>query len=221
MPPSESTISKQHCFFNISDSAISIPKGGGCGSLSFDDGHLHHQLETDYASSAGFDSDVTLDESLNHSDPQRKRLAHHRGSNLTESAFRIVGKLLASIEYNETEKILHVLVHKACGLGGERRENPDISSFVKLYLIPGKKQKHKSTVIRGTKDPEFEEHFNFTHLSVDAFSGQKLKFKLYNSMVVRDEFLGEAVIFLGNIDTKEKEVYHLDLLKRKSKVIFL
>lgn len=200
-----------------------------CGSLSFDDpGHLQHQLEasmgSDYASSAGFDSDVPLEESLNNSSAhisfKRKRLGRRRGSNLTGSMeFRIVGKLIASIEYNETEKTLHVLVHKASGLGGDRRENPDISAFVKLYLIPNKKQKQKSSVIRGTKDPEFEEHFSFTNLSVNELSGQKLKFKLYNSMVVRDEFLGEAIIFLGSIDTKEKEVYHLDLLKKKSKVI--
>ena len=173
-------------------------------------------MGSDYASSAGFDSDVPLDESLNH---KRKRLGRHRGHLKGSMEFRIVGKLLASVEYNETKKTLHVLVHKASGLGGERRENPDISAFVKICLIPNKKQKQKSSVVRGTKDPEFEENFTFTNLSVDELSGQKLKFKLYNSMVVRDEFLGEANIFLGSIETKEKEVYHMDLLKKKSKVI--
>ena len=181
-------------------------------------------MGSDCASSAAFDSDVPLDESLNkssHISMKRKRLGRRRGSHLTGSMeFKIVGKLTASIEYSETERALNILIHKASGLGGDRKENPDISSFVKLFLIPNKKQKQKSSVIRGTKDPEFKEKFTFTNLPVDELSGQKLKLRLYNSMLVKDEFLGEANIFLGSINKEEKEVYHLHLLKKKSKVIF-
>lgn len=132
--------------------------------------------------------------------------------------YKVVGEVLVSVQYKKQEHLLQVWIHKASGLGGDRRENPDVSSFAKLYIFPPKKQKQKTSVIRGTKDPEFEESFHFVNLQEDMLSGQKLIFKLYNASRVKDELLGEANIFLGSINKEEKEVYHLDLLKKKSKV---
>lgn len=186
--------------------------------ISLDDAPMSADNLSEYGSDFG-GSSIALDESKSGSSNIRRRFAQTRNTNRSFE-YKIVGNLIVSVEYKESDNKLTLWIHRASGLGGDRREDPEISSFVRMYLIPGKKQKQESSVIRGAKDPHYEETFTFNNIIPSELSAQKLRFKVYNSpsFSVKNELLGEGNIFLSTLKSDDKEVFHLDLLKKKSKV---
>ena len=112
-------------------------------------------------------------------------------------------------------------IHRATNLGGDYRDQSEINSYIKLYLLPDKKQKQQTKVIRVTKDPCFEEMFSFAGLPLSELGRHKLSFKVLNSQLIKkDELLGESAIFLSSLKPNEKEVFNLDLVTKRSKVRF-
>lgn len=168
---------------------------------------------------SGFtESEINLEDSFN-SGTQKRRLGITRNSSIAakKSAYRKTGKIIFSTEYSEDQKTFRIHVQQAMNLA-PRREESDVCTFVRLYLEPGKKQKQQTRVIRGTKEPVYEEMFKFINLEMSEFGHYKLKFKVYNSAILKNELLGEATLFLSSLDTTMKETFSLDLLLRKSEV---
>lgn len=72
------------------------------------------------------------------------------------------GKVKMSMRYDSKKEALKVTVHEASGLpGGDLPDPPD--PYVKLYLLPerSKKSKKKSSAIKDTVNPVYEENFDY------------------------------------------------------------
>lgn len=164
---------------------------------------------------------INLDDSFNSGQLiTKRRLAVRRGSSSASNkpSYRKTGKIIFSTEYNEYQNILRIHVQQAVELA-QRHEESEMNTFVRLYLEPGKKQKQQTRVIRGNKEPVFEEMTKF-NVEKSEIGYHKVKLKVYNSckLSLKNELLGEANLFLSSLDTAMKETFSLDLLLRKSEV---
>jgi len=71
------------------------------------------------------------------------------------------GKIRLNLLYDDNREELKVFVHEAAGLpGGDQPDPPDPQ--VKVYLMPGKKKKKKSEVVKDSVEPRFNEEFDFS-----------------------------------------------------------
>jgi len=140
--------------------------------------------------------------------------------------YKLKGKLTVSTLFRAESKTLKVWIHNATGLGGERKEDPELysyvrelCSYVRVYLMHDKQQRQETTGARAATDPVFEEEFVFEEVHNDELGKYKLRFKMYNSIFSqKDELLGDANIFLSSLKRDQRETFTLDILKKKSKV---
>ena len=80
---------------------------------------------------------------------------------------------------------------------------------VHVVLLPAKKQRHKTSVQKGSV-PEFNETFRFSHLEPSELGTSALRFRLYalGGRMSRERMMGEKVVRLeglspegGDMDT--------------------
>lgn len=70
------------------------------------------------------------------------------------------GKIKLNLLYNQDKEELKVFIHEVSGLpGGDLPDPPDPQ--VKIYLMPGKKKKKKTDVVKDSVEPRFDEEFDF------------------------------------------------------------
>ena len=148
--------------------------------------------------------------------PAKKRLATRRGQE--KQRFTKVGKVCFNTQYYPDDRRLEVLILRAFDLG-KRKEHNYVNPFVRLYLLPGKRQKQHTRVQRRTKDPYFNDKRVFYELSESELVLNRLKLKVYSREAVKkNELLGEAEIALSSLNLTEKETYSLDLHMKKDEV---
>jgi len=90
-----------------------------------------------------------METSINTVDSLRKRAVGNQG------------KLRLNILYDEKKEELKVFVHEAANLPGSDLPDPP-DPYVKIYLMPGKKKKKKTAVIKDNGSPMFNEEFDFS-----------------------------------------------------------
>merc|ERR1712115_738421 len=84
------------------------------------------------------------------------------------------GRVRLNLLYDERREELKVFVHEAAGLpGGDLPDPPDPQ--VKVYLMPGKKKKKKTEVVKDCVDPKYNEEFDFD-IDFDKLPQHSLKF---------------------------------------------
>ena len=72
-----------------------------------------------------------------------------------------LGRVRLNILYDEKNEELKLFLHEAENLpGGDLPDPPD--PYCKIYLMPGKKKKKKTEVLKDTVNPEFNEEFDFS-----------------------------------------------------------
>ena len=71
------------------------------------------------------------------------------------------GKIRLNILYDENKEELKVFVHEAANLPGSDLPDPP-DPYVKVYLMPGKKKKKKTAVVKDDGSPMFNEEFDFS-----------------------------------------------------------
>lgn len=111
------------------------------------------------------------------------------------------GDLVLSLEYRaDTEKLL-VSVIAARDIPDKARSGMD-SWQVHMVLLPSKKQRHKTTVQKGSL-PHFNETFRFSRLDASEMQMSAIRFRLYAlraSRMSREKMMGEKVLRLGGMD---------------------
>ncbi|XP_033935913.1 LOW QUALITY PROTEIN: synaptotagmin-16, partial [Pseudochaenichthys georgianus] len=111
------------------------------------------------------------------------------------------GDLVLSLEYHaDTEKLL-VSVIAARDIPDKARSGMD-SWQVHMVLLPAKKQRHKTTVQKGSL-PHFNETFRFSRLDASEMQMSAIRFRLYAlgaSRMSREKMMGEKVLRLGGMD---------------------
>jgi len=108
------------------------------------------------------------------------------------------GKLRLNILYDDHKEELKVFLHEAANLPGSDLPDPP-DPYVKIYLMPGKKKKKKSKVVKDDGSPQFNEEFDF---SIDHQDVPKhyLKFSVVDKkgMFNKSPLLGSLEISLDN-----------------------
>lgn len=113
------------------------------------------------------------------------------------------GSLRLSVEYCSDNQRLRVRLISAEGLYPLSVDPKIINCSVSLSLVPGKVQKQRSTVIRKSRNPIFNEDFFFDSISEEDLSQRSLRFKVVNKMstLKRDYLLGNCDVPLSSIVT--------------------
>lgn len=148
----------------------------------------------------------------------KRRVAGRRGKE--KKRYVKTGKVCFSTQYFQEKKKLEIMVLRAFDLG-KRKEHNELSPFVRLYLLPGKRQKQHTRVKRRTKEPYFNEKRVFYDLSEEDMASNRLKLKVYSrETIAKNELLGETEIALSSLRLKEKDSFSLDLFLAKQQVCY-
>uniref|UniRef100_A0A8C5M2K3 C2 domain-containing protein n=1 Tax=Leptobrachium leishanense TaxID=445787 RepID=A0A8C5M2K3_9ANUR len=111
------------------------------------------------------------------------------------------GSLRLSTEYCPVAQRLRVRLITAEGLFLSNTDPKSINCFVTLSITPGKYQKQRSTIIRRSRNPIFNEDFFFENVSEDTLRCRFLKLKAINKTcgMKRDCVLGQSELPLISI----------------------
>ncbi|XP_029972173.1 synaptotagmin-16 isoform X2 [Salarias fasciatus] len=110
------------------------------------------------------------------------------------------GDLVLSLEYQPHAEKLQVSVVAARDVPDKARSGMD-SWQVHMVLLPAKKQRHKTSVQRGSL-PSFNETFRFSRLEPADLHVSAVRFRLYalGGRMSRERMMGEKVLRLGGLD---------------------
>ena len=118
-----------------------------------------------------------------------------------------LGTLYFTVEYDKHKTALVVTISRACDLPAK---DPNVGSsdpYVKLQLLPEKRHKVKTRVLRKTLNPVYDEIFTFYGLSYNQLPGITLHFVMLSfDRFSRDDIIGEVIYPLSGVDLSEQEV---------------
>ncbi|XP_064795089.1 synaptotagmin-4 [Oncorhynchus masou masou] len=118
-----------------------------------------------------------------------------------------LGTLHFSLEYNSEKKAFVVHIKEAHGLTPTDDQSLTSDPYIKLTLLPEKKHRVKTRVLRKTLDPVFDETFSFYGIPMVRMQELSLHFMVLSfDRFSRDEVIGEMLIPLAGIDLTEGRV---------------
>ncbi|XP_062439859.1 C2 calcium-dependent domain-containing protein 4C-like [Rhea pennata] len=111
------------------------------------------------------------------------------------------GKVRLSAEYCSENKRLRIRLISAEGLYDDCVEPKNINCCITFSLVPGKTQKQRSTVIKRSRNPIFNEDFFFDGIAEEELYNLSVRMKAMNKRcnMKRDYTLGERELSLMNI----------------------
>lgn len=112
------------------------------------------------------------------------------------------------------------LIQEAHGLTPTDDQSLTSDPYIKLTLLPEKKYRVKTRVLRKTLDPAFEETFSFYGIPLARVSELALHFMVLSfDRFSRDEVIGETLVPLSGIDLSEGRVLmSREIIKKNVKV---
>ncbi|XP_041740685.1 synaptotagmin-4 isoform X2 [Coregonus clupeaformis] len=118
-----------------------------------------------------------------------------------------LGTLHFSLEYNSEKKAFVVHIKEAQGLTPTDEQSLTSDPYIKLTLLPEKKHRVKTRVLRKTLDPAFDETFSFYGIPLVRVQELSLHFMVLSfDRFSRDEVIGETLVPLAGIDLTEGRV---------------
>ncbi|XP_006013824.1 C2 calcium-dependent domain-containing protein 4D-like [Latimeria chalumnae] len=111
------------------------------------------------------------------------------------------GKLRLFAEYIQENSSLRIRLINAEGLYRPSFNTKNIHCCCTLYLQPGRLQKQRSTIIKNSRNPIFNEDFFFEGVSQDDLTSKSIKIKVINKScsIKRNFLLGECELQLCSI----------------------
>ncbi|KAG7526861.1 C2 calcium-dependent domain-containing protein 4C-like [Solea senegalensis] len=111
------------------------------------------------------------------------------------------GTLRLSTHYDSEAARLRVRVLTAEALYDRQTDLKSINCCVAIYLNPGKQQKQRSTIIKNSRNPVFNEDFFFDALPQAQVKSLAMKIKVVNkgTSLKRDVLLGEREVLLSEL----------------------
>lgn len=130
-----------------------------------------------------------------------------------------LGTLHFSLEYQAEKKAFIVHIKEAHSLTPTDEHSLTSDPYIKLTLLPEKKHRVKTRVLRKTLHPAFEETFSFYGLSQSRVAQLSLHFVVLSfDRFSRDEVIGETLVPLSGIDLSEGRVLmSREIIKRDNK----
>ncbi|XP_052007343.1 synaptotagmin-16-like isoform X2 [Xyrauchen texanus] len=135
--------------------------------------------------------------------PELEQPPSHSLSSSPRGHISKCGDLIIALDYRaETHRLL-VTVVMAQGIPDKERSGMD-SWQVHVVLLPGKRQRHKTAIQKGSM-PRFEETFRFSHLEPIDLGSSALRFRLYAlGKMNRERRMGEAMYRLKRLRHMEQ-----------------
>lgn len=111
------------------------------------------------------------------------------------------GMIRLCTDYDPGTARLRIRIIAAEELYDQAFDIKSINCCVSLYLNPGKQQKQRSTIIKNSRNPVFNEDFFFDSVSPAQVKSLALKIKVVNkgTSLKRDSLVGEREIPLGKL----------------------
>ena len=133
-----------------------------------------------------------------------------------------LGEIEFSVEFKKDKNVFMVTIHKANCLPIKDPQTGTTDPYIKLCLLPEKKHKVKTRVLRKTLNPIYEETFTFYGLAYNQLQGVTLHFVIMSfDRFSRDDVIGEVVVPLANVDLSNKAVsLTKEIRARNPKVIW-
>lgn len=115
-----------------------------------------------------------------------------------------LGTLFFSIEYNFEKKAFMVNIKEAHGLPAMDEQSMTSDPYIKMTILPEKKHKVKTRVLRKTLDPAFDETFTFYGIPYTQIQELSLHFMILSfDRFSRDDIIGEVLFPLSGTELSE------------------
>ncbi|XP_038646703.1 synaptotagmin-4-like [Scyliorhinus canicula] len=127
-----------------------------------------------------------------------------------------LGSLMFSLKYNFDKKALLVNIIEAHGLPAMDEQSMTSDPYIKMSILPDKKHRVKTRVLRKTLDPAFDETFTFYGIPYGQVQELSLHFLVLSfDRFSRDDVIGEVLVPMAGIDLSENKVQmNRDITKR-------
>lgn len=112
-----------------------------------------------------------------------------------------LGAVSLTVDYNFPKKALVVTIVGARGLPAMDEQAGSSDPYIKMTILPDKKHRVKTRVLRKTLDPLFDETFTFYGVAYSSLPELTLHFLVLSfDRFARDDVIGEAVVPLKGVD---------------------
>ncbi|KAL4646711.1 synaptotagmin-11-like [Arapaima gigas] len=112
-----------------------------------------------------------------------------------------LGTLSLAVDYNFPKKALVVTIQEARGLPVVDEQSGTSDPYVKMTILPEKKHRVKTRVLRKTLEPVFDETFTFYGVPYSSLPDLVLHFLVLSfDRFSRDDVIGEVVLPLAGVD---------------------
>ncbi|XP_051946545.1 synaptotagmin-16-like isoform X2 [Xyrauchen texanus] len=149
----------------------------------------------------GYENSETTDYST--WSPELERPQSHSLSSFPHGHISKCGDIIIALDYRADTHRLLVTVVAAEGIPDKARSGMD-SWQVHVVLLPGKRQRHKTAVQKGSM-PRFEETFRFSNLEPGDLDSSALRFRLYAlGRMNRERMMGENMYRLNRLRHTEQ-----------------
>ncbi|XP_007895398.1 synaptotagmin-4 [Callorhinchus milii] len=127
-----------------------------------------------------------------------------------------LGSLIFSLKYNFDKKALLVNIIEALGLPAMDEQSLTSDPYIKMSILPDKKHRVKTRVLRKTLDPAFDETFTFYGIPYSQVQNLSLHFLVLSfDRFSRDDIIGEVMVPMSGINLSEgKVLMNRDISKR-------
>ncbi|XP_028837628.1 synaptotagmin-11b [Denticeps clupeoides] len=118
-----------------------------------------------------------------------------------------LGALSLAVDYNFPKKALVVTILEARGLPAMDERAGSSDPYVKMTILPEKKHRVKTRVLRKTLEPVFDETFTFYAVPYSSLPELTLHFLVLSfDRFSRDDVIGEVVVPLAGVDPSTGKV---------------
>lgn len=133
---------------------------------------------------------------------------------------RSLGTLSLTVDYNFPKKALVVTIVGARGLPAMDEQVSSSDPYVKMTILPEKKHRVKTRVLRKTLNPLFDETFTFYGVAYSSLPDLTLHFLVLSfDRFSRDDVIGESVVPLKGVDPSTGRVHiNQQITKRNMQV---
>ncbi|XP_004589074.2 synaptotagmin-11 [Ochotona princeps] len=127
-----------------------------------------------------------------------------------------LGSLTFSVDYNFPKKALVVTIQEAHGLPVMDDQTQGSDPYIKMTILPDKRHRVKTRVLRKTLDPVFDETFTFYGIPYSQLQDLVLHFLVLSfDRFSRDDVIGEVMVPLAGVDPSTGKVQLTrDIIKR-------
>lgn len=118
-----------------------------------------------------------------------------------------LGNMSFSVEYDSQKTALLVTILRVTDLPPRDPNAGGCDPYIKLQLLPEKKHKCKTRVLRKTLNPVYDETFTFYGIPQNLLQNITLHFVILSfDRFSRDEIIGEVIYPLSGVQVDQKEV---------------